>query len=325
VLFSHGRGSNAAASLPILSHLASYGFVVVGPDHQDCASACHDPDDFIAEAARRPDDIVAVLEHLLALSAGGQDPVLTNLLDPARVGVAGASLGGFTALKVMEIDSRVRGAVLLAPGPTWPDPFNPTIAPPDPRNVRQPVMFIAGTLDTQVPFEATAQFFSDIPADAPERWFVEIRSAGHMLGQSHCIDFTPFIRCPELLPSSAANGIVARWATVFLLRHIAGETQLDGYLDATANKDAGVAVIHASPGGQTPQIVSPPIRTRSYARQSSACVRRTQAWPARSCAAVRPCGSGHPAPRLLSRGSQAGQSSSMAHYAMPGRMRWPLN
>jgi predicted dienelactone hydrolase len=136
IVFSHGRGSGVQLSAsaighgdeqwPFLTHLASHGFVVVAPDHRDCASACHDPHDFEQEASLRADDIVAVVDGVLALSEG-QDTVLAQLIDPHRIGLLGASLGGFGVLRVLETDPRVKAAVLLAPGPIWFDSRNPTL------------------------------------------------------------------------------------------------------------------------------------------------------------------------------------------------------
>ena len=51
--------------------------------------------------------MAAVLDGLLALD-DGDDPVFHNLVDPARVGIAGQSYGGWTTLTVLERDPRLQ-------------------------------------------------------------------------------------------------------------------------------------------------------------------------------------------------------------------------
>ncbi len=95
IVWSHGNQSVPHNYSHYLSHLASWGFVVVAPLHRGtsrpgpaCGGGCTDRDgsehDWVTD---RPEDLSYVLGQALALSAGG-DPILGGMLDPARVGGA---------------------------------------------------------------------------------------------------------------------------------------------------------------------------------------------------------------------------------------------
>jgi len=125
----------------LLRHLASHGFVVAAPSHMDCVTqACRaDPAHFVAAAQRRPTDAISVLDTVLTLN-DTDDADLGGLIDSDRVGVAGWSFGGYTALRAMELDDRFRAALVFAPEVRdFPDNL---IQVPDPRQVRKPAMFM---------------------------------------------------------------------------------------------------------------------------------------------------------------------------------------
>ena len=92
VLFSHGRGSNPMMYAWFHQLLASQGHVVAAPYHYRANSY----DANIAYLAnmlwRRPKDLSLIVDAMLA------DPLWGPLVDPGRIGVAGHSQGGFTAL-----------------------------------------------------------------------------------------------------------------------------------------------------------------------------------------------------------------------------------
>ncbi|MFO1159414.1 MAG: hypothetical protein U1E60_11290 [Reyranellaceae bacterium] len=94
ILFSHGRGSNGLLYAWFAEHLAARGFVVAAIDHYRANSY----DSTIAYLAnrlwQRPVDIGLAISFLLG------DAVWSPLIDGDRIGVAGHSQGGFTALWV---------------------------------------------------------------------------------------------------------------------------------------------------------------------------------------------------------------------------------
>lgn len=91
-MFSHGRGSNPSFYAWFAQTLASRGYIVAAPYHWRANTY----DATIAYLAnkvwQRPVDIGLDIDFLLA------DPKWSQHIDPDRIGAAGHSQGGFTAL-----------------------------------------------------------------------------------------------------------------------------------------------------------------------------------------------------------------------------------
>jgi predicted dienelactone hydrolase len=92
ILFSHGYGSTARVMGWFTTALARAGYVVVAVDHP--GNNGHDRMTVAGTVLfwERPGDLAA------ALTTVEHDPQIAPHLDPARLGVAGFSAGGFTAL-----------------------------------------------------------------------------------------------------------------------------------------------------------------------------------------------------------------------------------
>ena len=92
VVFSHGRGSNGLYYSWFAEFLASRGYIVAALNHYRANTY----DSTIAYLAnklwQRPRDVGLTISFLL------NDPVWVKSIDAARIGVAGHSQGGFTAL-----------------------------------------------------------------------------------------------------------------------------------------------------------------------------------------------------------------------------------
>jgi len=220
IVFSHGyQGAPVNYGL-LLRHLASHGFVVAGPDHQDCRAQCGRAE--YAEAiAVRPDDVSMVLDSMLALSAGDK-PLYKGLIDLRRVGVAGHSFGGWTTLTVLQRDPRFAAGLAMAPA-TWITPS------PDAQQVSKPVLLMAGVLDSMVPYAMTARFFSDIPASAPDHYLLAVQSAGHQF-YDRCIQSFVTTSCFASMPQGQLQALENRVATAFLLKYLAGQRVTDDQL-----------------------------------------------------------------------------------------------
>jgi predicted dienelactone hydrolase len=91
-MFSHGRGSNGLYYAWFAQYLAARGYIVAALDHYRANTW----DSTIAYLAnklwQRPIDIGLAITFLL------DDPVWGRRIDASRIGVAGHSQGGFTAL-----------------------------------------------------------------------------------------------------------------------------------------------------------------------------------------------------------------------------------
>ncbi|HEY3982048.1 MAG TPA: dienelactone hydrolase family protein [Streptosporangiaceae bacterium] len=187
VIFSHHSGGHRQASSFVGIHLASHGYVVAAMDHsevvapelagRDGETAAERSARMAAMIASRVPDVRFLLDHLLAgRDRGG--PVPGGLeLDPERVGLAGFSFGGWTALAAPESEPRVRAVVALAPGGI-PDP-RPGVLPLTlafgwGRAV--PVLCLAAENDTPIPLDGLRELFGRMPP--PKRMFI-LRNADH--------------------------------------------------------------------------------------------------------------------------------------------------
>jgi predicted dienelactone hydrolase len=93
VILSPGFSIGASAYAWLAEHLASYGFVVIAPEHREHL----DPENELWQSAiTRPQDILTVLAYVdEQVEAGGS---LAGLLDNGHVAVIGHSYGGYTSL-----------------------------------------------------------------------------------------------------------------------------------------------------------------------------------------------------------------------------------
>lgn len=114
--FSHGNSGLRRQSTFLTTHLASWGFVVVAPDHMGNTFAemllldVEQRKDVHRAARRnRPRDLAGAIA---AVVAGGDD---LPSVDAGRIGVLGHSFGGWTAMKMPAREPRVRAVCGLAP------------------------------------------------------------------------------------------------------------------------------------------------------------------------------------------------------------------
>lgn len=190
IVFSHGFTGCNTQSVFLMEALAHAGYVVVAPNHHDarCGTAHHglgslltlrpqqpfrDPKAWSDQTYRdRYNDIEAVLNEVLR----GHD--FQGLpIDRDRIGIAGHSLGGYTALGLAGgwpswKDSRIKAVLALSPHCS---PFvdHGTL------QLNIPVMYQGGTRDLgETPIVRRAGGAFD-RSSAP-RFYIELDGAGHL-------------------------------------------------------------------------------------------------------------------------------------------------
>ena len=93
VILSPGFSFGASAYAWLAEHLASYGFVVMAPEHQEHLNPSNE---LWRSAIERPQDIMHVLAHVdEQVMSGGE---FESLIDSELVAVIGHSYGGYTSL-----------------------------------------------------------------------------------------------------------------------------------------------------------------------------------------------------------------------------------
>jgi dienelactone hydrolase len=120
IAFSHGNSGFRQQSTFLTTHLASWGFVVVAPDHvgntfnemmalttEDERKAVH-----LRARSQRPHDLVAAIRGVID---DGFERDRLPPIDPSAVGILGHSYGGWTSLKIPAMETRVRAIGCLAP------------------------------------------------------------------------------------------------------------------------------------------------------------------------------------------------------------------
>ncbi len=129
VIFSHGFGAHRHTYAYLTEHLASYGFVVIVPDHLEVWNP--EMSELGESAFERPLDIQQVIAFAGTLAAS--DGELAGLVDMNQIGVAGHSYGGYTALTAggARFDTAAFNArcAEAAPGTEFATVFCPIIMP----------------------------------------------------------------------------------------------------------------------------------------------------------------------------------------------------
>lgn len=224
VIVSHGFAITGSSYAWLAEQLASYGFVVVAPDHRESL----DPSGLWRATINRPLDILAVLDHLDGESREGSE--YAGLIDTGTVGVIGHSYGGYTALATAgaRLDTRAFGVTCAAASADDPLTFQcdaldgrsddmamlagldraptglwPAVA--DDRidaavsiagdaamfgidglaELTVPVMAIGGTADTDSPFARGTRFAYE-HASSAHKVEVSLEGAGHMVFAGGC-------------------------------------------------------------------------------------------------------------------------------------------
>ncbi len=241
VVFSHGFTGCNTQSVFLMDALANAGYLVLAPNHADarCGSARRTgagrwhPEEPFQKAQEwsemtyrdRRADIEAVLDAVLS-----GKPFQGVRVDAARVGVAGHSLGGYTALAVAGAwtswkDPRIKAVLALSP-------FNtPFLAKGNLGRMNVPVMYQGGTLDLGISPTVRRLEGAYDRSSAP-KYYVEFRGAGHLAWT----DLNPRF-----------HSLIDQYSVAFFDRYLKGRAAPDG-LAALFGKPApaGVSLLRSS-------------------------------------------------------------------------------
>lgn len=216
LVFSHCTECFRFSLHSVAERLATHGYVVAAADHVtntrfDATAQLND-----AFLAVRAADVSGVIDHFTSASA----PVS---IDSKRIGVFGHSFGAVTTAKVVELDSRVKGGLLIA-------------APADSAilnlgglmKITKPLSYLLAVEDGSVGFFGNEFIRDNFRGTAKPTWLVEVDNAGHwsfsdiaMLGGSYkpgCgestreVDGGAFTYLDNDVSRSIAQRMVTAWA-----------------------------------------------------------------------------------------------------------------
>ncbi|HEX2577548.1 MAG TPA: dienelactone hydrolase family protein [Aquihabitans sp.] len=181
VLFSHGYAGFPEQSADLVTHLASWGFVVVAPDHVERSLS-----GLLGVAARGvpkqtdPDVLTQSLDAALAEGERDGSP-LAGLVDEERVAVAGHSAGAGAAYRTATSEPRVKAFVAYSVG-LGGGPDGEAAEPPPVPEV--PGMVMGATDDGIISYDRTEEVFEGLTAPS---YLVSIEGAGHLVFSDLCL------------------------------------------------------------------------------------------------------------------------------------------
>lgn len=199
VLFSHGFTGMRLQSTFLTSHLASYGMIVVSPDHPS-----RDLMNVLGGTASgdRADSVDDLLQSLDLITAAGDDPAspFAGHVDADQVAAVGHSAGGGTVVGAAT-DPRIDGYVSMASGVRLgggTDATSTTAPAPLPD---KPSFFLGGSVDQVVPVEeATRPAFEAVPSPSL-LWVLE------GVGHNGFDDFCTFGNGTGIIGVAEASGL----------------------------------------------------------------------------------------------------------------------
>lgn len=169
VVFAHGILANKGLYKWVGNQLASYGYVALlfttpkaGSRHVDQWS----------------EGISGGITYLDELSSSDTS-ILKGMVDAARIGAMGHSMGGAGAILATANDSRIKCTVALAPANLRhiSSGFGKAVAAA--KTLRVPVQIQVGSKDRLTPKDMVHQYYANLPGLAAKE-YVEIEGGGHV-------------------------------------------------------------------------------------------------------------------------------------------------
>jgi len=199
VLFSHGFTGMRLQSTFLTSHLASYGMIVVSPDHPS-----RDLMNVLGGTASgdRADSVDDLLQSLELITAAGDDPAspFAGHVDAELVAAVGHSAGGGTVVGAAA-DPRIDGYVSMASGVRLGGGSDATSTTAPAALPDKPSFFLGGSVDQVVPVEeVTRPAFEAVPSPSL-LWVIE------GVGHNGFDDFCTFGNGTGIIGVAEASGL----------------------------------------------------------------------------------------------------------------------
>lgn len=218
LLFSHGSCGYATQSLFLTPLIASHGYVVAAPPHPGNTlfefPDCRAPQALAASLQERPNDMLFVLDALLAASDDPGSP-FAGAIDADRLGMSGHSFGGLTTYLTTARDSRFRIAMPLA------------AAALANTGLTIPSLTMLGAIDSVV---SNPNIRAAYAASSAPKFLVSVENAGHYAFSDLCFP-GPDCNPPATLTQPEAQALVVRWVIPFLERYLAGRDGTASFFD----------------------------------------------------------------------------------------------
>ncbi len=261
IAMSHCHDCTRFSTVTIAERLASWGFVVVAPDHTGNTLF-----DAIAGTALGLDTTT------LALREGDLDYAIEQAVDghlaakltvdPTRIGVFGHSFGAVTAGMVLQ-DLPATGQPLLAGMFVGAPPENPLLSGVSMANLTEPVLFEELAEDNSVGTAGNVLIESNYAAAPGSAWLATLADAGHYspsdldgitattASGDPAVDFSA--GCGDgtrqtngqaftYMPAADGRALSASIATAFFAETVAGHADGADFLTALPGMDGRVAV-----------------------------------------------------------------------------------
>ena len=201
VVYSHGSGGLRYIASYYTEAIASYGYVVIAPDHTGNTAVerlTGSSTDQATTAFNRPRDVSFVLDAIL--SADNPDVgTFASSIDPLKIAVTGHSFGGFTALAMasgysnslgsVKPDPRVRAIVALAPAVGTGNDL--LLSDANLAAIRVPTMVMVGTSDKTTPVEPNVTRLFKLGGASP-LYELQLKAAQHQSFTDIC-DYEKFL------------------------------------------------------------------------------------------------------------------------------------
>ncbi len=262
VIYSHGNRGVGLVGYPYGEHLASWGFVVVAPDHTG-NTILNATNAFLLSMLVRPQDVSASLDFIESGLAAGD--ALGGIADTTRTLIVGHSFGAYSTLAVAGARSDVPalkaqcpnanddGSCALLADPAveaafmagFADPRVDAIvpqAPGSPANyaagalagLSQPAMLQTGRLDITTPWDTAGKPTWEALAGVDDVW-VDMEKGGHYSFLTVCGDAPPAFLEPlnaandgcnaSFIPYQEAVPVLSAYVLGFARAHVLGEAR----------------------------------------------------------------------------------------------------